>query len=205
MLNSAFNHLLANVIPAAEDYARAETELSAAYDENADPSHWEMAGRHAKRRAAEVALAIDGLADRAANDLGIAPDDVRNAVAPLCVIDGTARPGSIERVCAVANAYKHAGPLRNKHPIASESDILAAGAGFGIDGYSVGKHSGVEVLVTERNGTVRKFLGDVPWAIAGWFQFLAGQGAVLSPDEHRVCGRWVKAADPASLAKGSQQ
>jgi hypothetical protein len=30
----------------------------------------------------------------------------------------------------VANAYKHAGPLRDKHPIASDSDILAAGAGL---------------------------------------------------------------------------
>jgi hypothetical protein len=203
MLKNALNHLLTNVIPAAEDYARAETELSAAFDENADPSHWEMAGQHAKRRAAEVALAIDGLADRAANDLGIAPDDARNAVAPLCVIDGTGRPGSVERVCAVANAYKHSGPLRGKHPIASESDILAAGAGFGIDGYGVGKRGGVEVLVTERDGTVRKFLGDVPWVIAGWFQFLAGQGAVLPPGEHRVCGLCVKAADPASIVNGS--
>src|SRR4051812_45518596 len=114
MLNSALSHLLANVLPAAEDYVRAEKDLSAAFNENADPSHWAMAGRHAKRRGAEVALAIDGLADRAAADLGIAPDDARNAVAALCVIDGTARSGSIERVCAVANAYKHAGPLRSK-------------------------------------------------------------------------------------------
>lgn len=202
MLNSAVNHLLANVIPAAKDYARAETELSATFDDNADPSHWEIAGQHAKRRAAEVALAIDGLADRAANDLGIAPDDVRNAVAQLCVIDGTARPGSIERVCAVANAYKHAGPLRGRHPIASESNILAAGAGFGIDGCGVGKWGGIEVLVTERDGTARKFLGEVPWAIAGWFKFLGGQGAALPPDEYRVCGLCVKAADPASLANG---
>jgi hypothetical protein len=88
--------------------------------------------------------------------------DGRNAVAPYCTIDSVARPGSIERVCAVANAYKHAGPLRSKHPVASESDILAAGAGYGIDGNGIGKFGGVEVLVTERGGSVRKFLGDVP-------------------------------------------
>jgi hypothetical protein len=98
-------------------------------------------------------------------------------------------------VCAVANAYKHAGPLRGKHPIASEADILATGAGYGIDGYGIGKFGGVEVLVTERDGTVRKFLGDVPWAVAGWFQFLAAQGAVLPRDEYRVCGLCVKSVE----------
>ncbi|MEY9185783.1 hypothetical protein ABIG06_007338 [Bradyrhizobium sp. USDA 326] len=204
MLKSALNHLLTNVIPAAQDYHRAETELSAAFDQNSEPAHWTVAGQHAKRRAAEVALAIDGLADRAASDLGISPEEVRKAVAALCVIDGAARPGSIERVCAVANAYKHAGPLRGKHPIASESDILAAGAGFGIDGYGIGKFGGVEILVTDRDGTVRKFLGDVPWAIAGWFRFLVGRAA-LPREEYRVCGLCVKAADPAAPADGSER
>jgi hypothetical protein len=204
MLKSALNHLLTNVIPAAQDYDRAENELSAAFAQNADPAHWATAGQQAKRHAAEVAVAIDGLADRAANDLGITPDNMRNAVAPYCTIDGVARPGSIERVCAVANAYKHAGPLRGKHPVASESDILATGAGYGIDGYGIGKFGGVEVLVTERDGTVRKFLGDVPWTIAGWFQFLLAQGAALPGHEYRICGLCVKAADPAALAPGSQ-
>jgi hypothetical protein len=204
MLKSALNHLLTNVLPAAQDYDRAENELSAAFDQSPDPVHWATAGQHAKRRAAEVAVAIDGLADRAANDLGTTPENVRNSVASYCTIGSVARPGSIERVCAVANAYKHAGPLRGKHPIASESDILAAGAGYGIDGYGIGKFGGVEVLVTERGGSVRKFLGDVPWAVAGWFRFLVAQGTTLPPDEYRVCGVCVKAADPAALASRSQ-
>ncbi len=204
MLKSALNHLLTNVLPAAQDYDRAENELSAAYAQNPDPVHWATAGQQAKRRAAEVAVAIDGLADRAANDLGITPESARNAVAPYCTIGSVARPGSVERVCAVANAYKHAGPLRGKHPIASESDILAAGAGYGIDGYGIGKFGGVEVLVTERGASVRKFLGDVPSAIAGWFQFLVAQGTTLPPDEYRVCGVCVKSADLAARAPGSQ-
>jgi hypothetical protein len=204
MLKSALNHLLTNVLPAAQDYHRAENELSAAFAQNAGPSCWAAAGQHARRRAAEIAIAIDGLADRAANDLGITPDNIRNSVASYCTIDGLARPGSIERVCAVANAYKHGGPLRGKHPVASELDILATGAGYGIDGYSIGKFGGVEVLVTERDGTVRKLLGDVPWAIAGWFQFLAAQGAALPPDDYRVCGLCVKHADSAAVATGSQ-
>ena len=204
MLKSALNHLLTNVLPAAQDYDRAEKELSTAFDQSPDPVHWATAGQQAKRRAAEVAVAIDGLADRASNELGITPENVRNAVVPYCTIGGIARPGSIERVCAVANAYKHAGPLRGKHPIASELDILATGAGYGIDGYGVGKFGGVEVLVTERDGTVRKFLGDVPWAIAGWFQFLAAQGAAVPPDECRACGLCVKPADPVVLTPATQ-
>jgi hypothetical protein len=204
MLKNALNHLLANVIPAAQDYNRAESELSAAFARNAAPSHWATAGQYAKRRAAEVAVAIDGLADRAANGLGIKPDEVRNSVAPYCTIDGVARPGAIDRVCAVANAYKHAGPLRDKHPVASESDVLTSAAGYGIDGYGIGKFGGVEVLMTERNGTTRKFLGDVPWAIAGWFQFLAAQGTALPPDEYRVCGLCVKAADRSTPETGTQ-
>lgn len=200
MLKSTLNHLLTNVIPAARDYDRAENELSAAFAQNPDPVHWATAGQHAKRRAAEVAVAIDGLADRAANDLATTSEKVRNAVAPYCTIGSVSRPGSIERVCAVANAYKHAGPLHSKHPIASESDILAAGAGYGIDGYGIGKFGGVEVLVTERDGAVRKFLGDVPCAIAGWFQFLVAQGTTLPPDEYSVCGVCVKAANSVARA-----
>ena len=107
-------------------------------------------------------------------------------------------------MCAVANAYKHAGPLRGRHPVASESDILATGAGYGIDSYGVGKYGGVEVLVTERDGAVRKFLGDLPSAIVGWFQYLAARGAALPPDEYCVCGICVKAADPAARTSGSK-
>ena len=130
MLKSALNHLLTNVLPAAQDYDRAENELSAAFAEKVDPTHWATAGHHAKRCAAEVAVAIDGLADRAANDLGMTPDTVRNAVAPYCTIDSVVRPGSIERVCAMANAYKHAGPLHGKPPVASRVAYPRYGCGL---------------------------------------------------------------------------
>ena len=179
MLTNTLDHLMTNVLPAARDYKQAENELSRAFDRNADPSTWQREGQQAKRRAAEVAIAIDGLADRAASALGLTPEIVRRQVGGYCSIDGVKRDGCIERVCAVANAYKHSGPLNAKHPISSESDVLATGAGYGIDGYGVGKYSGVEVLMNQKDGTVRKFLGDVPWAIAGWFQFLAGQGVAL--------------------------
>jgi hypothetical protein len=74
MLKSVLTHLLTNVIPAAQDYDHAEKALSAAFAENGEAAHWAAAGQHAKRRAAEVAIAVDGLADRAAANLGITPD-----------------------------------------------------------------------------------------------------------------------------------
>ena len=193
MLATTLSHLLENVIPAAHDYSRAEDKLSRAFANNNDPNSWAEQGQHAKRRAAEAAIAIDGLADRAAMELGLTPDDVRNQVSALCIINGAPRSGSIERVCAIANAYKHAGPLRAKHPITSESDVLATGAGFGLDAWGVGKYSGIEVLVNQKDGTVRKFLADVPWSIAGWFQFLANRGASLPAESYKVCGLQVKA------------
>jgi hypothetical protein len=192
MLKGTLTHLLNNVIPAADDYERAENDLTRAFTRNADPLSWTAQGQLAKRRAAEVAVAIDGLADRTAATVGLTPDEVRAKVATLCVINGALRSGCIERVCAVANAYKHAGPLRAKHPIHSESDVLATGAGYGLDAYGVGKFGGVEVLVNQKDGTVRKFLADVPWSIAGWFRFLADHGAAIPARDYVVCGLTVR-------------
>jgi hypothetical protein len=190
---NVLNHLMANVLPAARDYEQAEIELSKAFERNPDPKSWEQESQRAKRRAAEVSLAIDGLADRAAAVLAVVPDTVRSRVVPFCEIDGVKRDGCIERICAIANAYKHSGPLNAKHPINSESDILATGAGYGIDAFGSGKFSGVEVLVNQRDGTTRKVLADVPYSIAGWFRFLAGLGVSLPPEENHVCGMLVKA------------
>jgi hypothetical protein len=188
VLTDTLAHLLNNVIPAARDYEQAEYELTRAVERDADPNSWAEEGQRAKRCAAEVAIAIDGLADRAASALSLTADEVRAQVAHRCVISGATRPGCIDRVCAVANAYKHAGPLRPKHPINSESDVLATGAGYGIDGYGVGKYSGVEVLVNQKDGTTCKFLGDVPWSISGWFRFLADHGAPATTTNYIVCG-----------------
>jgi hypothetical protein len=201
VLTNTLAHLLNNVIPAVRDYERAEDELTRAFAKDADPNSWAEEGRRAKRCAAEVAIAIDGLADRAASVLGITPDEIRAQVAQRCVIGGVARPGCIDRVCAVANAYKHGGPLRSKHPIDSESDVLATGAGYGIDGYGIGKFSGIEVLVNQRDGTTRKFLGDLSWSIAGWFRFLADGGAPVPATDCIVCGLAVNAGSATQNAQ----
>lgn len=200
MLADTLDHMLHNVLPAAQDYERAEKGLSAAFARDPDPQSWHVEGQLAKRRAAEVAIAIDGLADRAASALGLKPDDVRAQAAQHCVIGSAHRPGCIDRVCAVANAYKHSGPLRAKHPIASESDVLATGAGYGIDGYGVGKDGGVEVLVNQRDGEIWKFLGDVPWAIAGWCRFLNSHGVGVPAEDYVVCGLMIHAGATAAAS-----
>jgi hypothetical protein len=204
MLTETLNHLLNNVLPAARDYKWAEDELSAAFARNADPQSWAAEGHQAKRRAAEVAIAIDGLADRAASALGLTPEQVRQQVGQRCLLGTAQRAGSIDRVCAVANAYKHAGPLRAKHPITSESDVLATGAGYGVDAFGVGKYSGVEVLVNQKDGTIRKFLADVPWSIAGWFRFLIDHGATIPAEDYVVCNLLVHAGAPSkAVSAGS--
>jgi hypothetical protein len=71
MLKSTVNHLIANGLPAARDYNEAEQGLSAAFEAaNYDQTKCQADCELVKRRAAEVAVAIDGLADRAAQGLG---------------------------------------------------------------------------------------------------------------------------------------
>ncbi len=182
------DHLINNVIAAAKEYDTAETVLTDAWQRTSDLARCEAEAREAKRRAAQIAIAIDGLADRASKELGISKNQVRRQVAALCEIHGTKRDGCHDRVRAVANAYKHHDLHDKSLPILSNDDVLAAGLGYGLDGYGVGKFSGVEILVNEKNGERRKFLGDVPWAIAGWFRFLRNHGATFPASRYYACG-----------------
>jgi hypothetical protein len=62
MLESIVQHLMDNVFPAAADYGAAVGRLSDAYAANPDaPDLWAESARDAKRQAAELAIAIDGL------------------------------------------------------------------------------------------------------------------------------------------------
>lgn len=181
-------HLISNVIPAASDYEIAERELSQAYDANAPPPHWESAARHAKRRAAELAIAIDSLTDRAAQETGSSKTEIQKRIAALCYWPGSTnfRPGSSERVRGVANAYKHQNLSDPTLPITSDADVLVVGLGYGLDGFGVGKFGGVEVIVRETAGPSWKFLGDAPTTIAAWFRFLLAQGAALPAGPYLV-------------------
>ncbi|HYM17382.1 MAG TPA: hypothetical protein VEU06_02360 [Micropepsaceae bacterium] len=192
MLEGTLDHFLHNVLPAANDYDDAESLLSRAFrTAGEDPSKCQVEANHAKRRAAEAAIAIDGLADRAAKELGVELKSVRAQVSLLCAIDGNLRDGCIDRVRAIANAYKHSQLHDTTLPIKSEKDVLVVGAGFGIDGYGLGKFGGIEVMVHQSNGDQRKVLADVPYAIAGWIKFLGQHGKQIPPLEVRVCGMRV--------------
>jgi hypothetical protein len=190
MLERAVDHLLHNVLPAAVDYIAAEDMLSLAYKPSVPPADWETEARLAKRRAAELAIAIDGLLDRCKKDLGLTVVHIRAAVASLCIFPGATslRQGSLERVRGVANAYKHEKLSDPTLPIMSDADILVVGLGYGLDGVGVGKFGGVEVLVREKSGLSWKFLGDAPTTIAAWFRFLGVRGAVLPAGPYHFGG-----------------
>jgi hypothetical protein len=159
MLASAVQHLLHNVLSAALDYLAAEEALSLAYKTNSATGGWEAEARLAKRRAAELAIAIDGLPDRCKQDLALSVIQIREAVAAICVWPGTAlfRVGCLERVRGAANAYKHENLTDPTLPITSDADILVVGLGYGLDAFGVDKFSGVEVLVREISGVSWKF------------------------------------------------
>ncbi|MCW1839770.1 hypothetical protein [Prosthecomicrobium hirschii] len=183
------SHLIDNALPAAADYFVAEQELSAAYEAGqSDLSACRLEADKAKRLAAQVAIAIDGLADRAGHALQLRPSEVRQQVGPLCLLGTSQRIGCIERVRAVADAYKHDELSNPQHPIRSNDDVLVVAPGFGIDGYGVGKLDAVEVMVHQINGELWKVLGDVPAAIRGWLNFLSSHGATLNVSDITVCG-----------------
>lgn len=191
MLTIAVNWLIHEVLPAAADYAAAERTLSEAYKADKRPAIWEAQARNAKRRAAQLAIAIDGLTDRSADDLKMTKANIRKEISALCELPGatTIRDGAHDRIRGVANAYKHQKLSDVSLPIDSDDDILVIGLGYGLDGFGVGKFGGApEVLVRERSGKKLKFLGDAPAAIAAWFRFLAANGAILPPGTHMMWG-----------------
>jgi hypothetical protein len=193
MLDDAIDHPINNVLAAADDYTAAEQKLSFAYQADSAPVEWAAAARTAKRRAAELAIAIDGLPDRCDIELALRKLVIRYTVSALCHWPGTAnlRAGAHDRVRGVANAYKHRKLSDPTLPISSEADVLVVGLGHGLDGWGVGKHGGVEVLVRDRAGDFWKFLGDAPVAISAWFKFLAAHGAVLPPGPYIFWGLQV--------------
>jgi hypothetical protein len=65
MLTKTVDHLVNDVIAAAKDYDTAERQLTDAWNRTGDLAKCDAEAREAKRRAAQVAIAIDGLADRA--------------------------------------------------------------------------------------------------------------------------------------------
>ncbi|MBM3765003.1 MAG: hypothetical protein FJW32_06395 [Acidobacteria bacterium] len=194
-MTRTLNHLKENVLPAVADYESAEEELSIAFNRDHAPDHWIDEARNAKRRAAEMAIAIDGLTDRASHDLALNKRTIRQLVGPLCVWPGPNSVGRVDahdRIRGVANAYKHSNLSDPDLPIESEDDVLVVGLGFGKDAWGAGKWSGVEVIVKDKKGVEWKFLADVPCVIHGWLKFLKDQGASIPAGPYEVCGRRIE-------------
>jgi len=193
MLETTVDHLIQNVLPAGDDYFAVEDQLSRAFAANDTPLAWEAEARLAKRRAAEFSIAIDGLTDRCANELGRTKTRIRSDISSVCLwpTSNSPRLGAHDRVRGVANAYKHEDLTDPTLPITSIDDVLVIGLGYGLDGWGVGKFGGIEVLVHETNGDKFKFLGDAPVAVAAWFSFLRTNGATLPAGPHSCCGLQV--------------
>jgi hypothetical protein len=186
ILADTLNHLTNNVLAAAWEYQAAENALSQAHRTGS----WEEEATTAKRKAAELAVAIDGLSDRASLESNSAIEKIRESVSALCFWPGssTIRQEAFERVHGVANAYKHAKLSKATHVIHSFEDVLVVGLGFGLDGYGVGKYSGVEVLVRDKSGKSWKFLGDAPTVVSAWFRYLRNSGATVPGGTYYVYG-----------------
>jgi hypothetical protein len=178
--------LLNHVLAAVGEYDAAEANLSKAHASG----KWDAEATIARWKAAQVSVAIDGLTDRVKEELGPSLDDIRRNVSALCVWPGgnAVRKQSFDRVYGVANAYKHSTLTKKGHVLNSFEDVLAVGLGYGLDGFGVGKFSGVEVLVKDKGGQMWKFLGDVPAVLNGWCNYLRSKGAALPKQVCRIGG-----------------
>ncbi len=142
MLANTTCHLMHNVIPAAVDYGAAEGRLSEAYDAHPNnPDTWVDSARAAKRKAAELAIAIDGLTARAVQEINRSKCSIRADVSALCFFPGTTslRCDALERVRGIANAYKHQNLSDPTLLITSDADVLVVELGYGVEGFGVGK------------------------------------------------------------------
>jgi len=182
MPRTALEQLVQVVLPAAEEYFAAEEAASDT-----------ATGDVAVRKALALCVPMTKLIEISVEEFHLAPAKVRLLVqAGCCFPGGAERPGCIERIRAVAAAARHPALSDQSLPITSEDDVIFHGAGWGIDGFGIGKYGGLETLIREKSGQVFKFLGDVPCAVQGWSNFLSSQGVVMPGTVHKVCNLPVR-------------
>src|SRR5262245_53828395 len=120
--------LMAKVIPAARNYHEAEYALTFAFNRYYDESRCRSEADTAKRRATEVAIEIDGLADRAARALGLTADIVRSQVGQMSAIRGVPRDRCVDRVRSRA-PVQCCNSTRSIHLYPSEAEAVAVRSG----------------------------------------------------------------------------
>ena len=175
-----YEHFVNFVLPAGRSYRVAEVALSKAFRQHGrETDEFRRAQNDAIREGSNMAIAFDALVDRARMVGGRSREQIYADVAPLCRHGDNLRDGVLERLSAIANAYKHYKLDEQRHPIRSADDVLAVGSGYGVDGYGVGKSGEPEVLIRLQDGKQRKLLGDGQLATVGWQTFLQSKGFVF--------------------------
>lgn len=166
-------HFGQEVLPRVTAYGRAENKLSdAARNHGFDKDAIESI--EACSAAFDLAVALDGLADRLAHERDLPNRRAALAeVRPLCRFATVPRPEALYRNTGIAVAYKHYSVSDPNLPVNGLEDILCAGLGYGLDGFGVGKIDGPEVIVWDRGGIGWKYLGDAAAVLAGWSMMLS--------------------------------
>lgn len=129
------------VLPAFRDFKAADLAMDDVLrKQGPDTDDVAQAKLSVLRQASNCAIAIDGLRDRWAKEIGLKRKDIDSLVAPFCTFeDGSMRADCLKRIRGTANAFKHAVVDDPDLPIASEDGVVVLGRGFGLDGFGVGK------------------------------------------------------------------
>ncbi len=176
MAGETLQHLLGDVLAAVNEYVAADEAAVNSSD-----------GEVALRRAFQMSMALDSLVDRAAIEFGKSKSTVREDLACECKWpNGVERPGCSERIRSVADAYRHFKLDRPSSAIESAADVIFFGAGYGLDGWGVGKCGGSETLVRDKDDNLWKLLGDVPCVVFGWARLLLRYGAQMPGQTHVI-------------------
>ncbi len=142
------------------------------------------------RKAKDLAISIDGLADRYGLITKQSRAEIIKLVQPYCTmgIGGSLRNDCLNRIRSVAVVHRHGIAHDPSLPIRDESDILYIGSSYGKDAYGVGKYSGEEVFARDASGEEYKFLADSAASIFGWFVFTGKKGLPIVRLEQSVLG-----------------
>ena len=189
--NLIVKHLVEDVLPRVREYVEAENRLTEAFIRHRSEEHCAAEIADARRKASDLAVAIDGLADRCERDHMMSRPEALVAVRPLCSYwDGGGTCPALDVIRAVAVGYKHFSIRDQSLGISTYEQVQARSTGFGQGGFGLGKFGGVpETTVTYNEGDrLEKFLSVVPAALRGWTRFLHSQGVEIPFESMEVFG-----------------
>lgn len=184
----AVDRFESRVLPTAIDYEIAEIALSEAIEEGSE-AVVHNARREVLRRGMQLASAIQNFVDYTLDAAGFSSKSVLiERLDQLTWFE----PGGDLRACfwrlnAAANVEKHSG-RKSDRIIRDENDVLVVGAGFGVDGFGVGKFGGEELLLNSSDGKTYKFIGDAAAALLAGARYLTEAGYPPELPSHPILG-----------------